>query len=306
MRPPRRRAVSQTNQRPEAHTTMIKVGFIDHHLKNYHADVFLSLLRGVAGAGRVEVVGALETDPAPGGDWCAENGVTRFASAAELVNASDAVIVLAPDNIATHLALGRPAYESGKPVFVDKYLSTSLADARAIVALCAKHNTPLMSSSALRFAAEVEEVASKLQTAPDTVFARGFGNWHGYGVHTIAPAIRLFGPEVKRLVDTGAGPVRLVTLDDGKGRRATIEVRDAENRQEATPWQVGALSNGRYEFATITKFAEFYENLMRAVVLFFETRQSPVSVEEQLLTCAIEQEADASLAAGSAWVNLSL
>lgn len=285
---------------------MIRVGFLDHHLRNYHADVFLSLLRGVAGAGHVEVVGAFETDPAPGGDWCAENGVTRFASAAELVDASEAVIVLAPDNIATHLALGRTAYESGKPVFVDKYLSTLLADARAIVALCAKHKTPLMSSSALRFAAEVEEVAAKLQTAPDTVFARGFGNWHGYGVHTIAPAIRLFGPKVKRLVDTGAGPVRLVTLDDGHGRRATIEVRDAENRQEATPWQVGALSNGRYEFATITRFAEFYENLMRAVVRFFETRLSPVSVDEQLLTCAIEEAADASLAAGSAWVALSL
>lgn len=284
---------------------MIRVGFIDHHLRNYHADVFLSLLRGGVGRGRVEVVGAFETDPAPGGDWCADNSVPRLASAAEVVAASDAIIVLAPDNIATHRELGRRAYESGKPVFVDKYLSTSLADARAIAQLCEAHGTPLMSSSALRFAVEVEEVAGKLATPPETVFARGFGAWRGYGVHTIAPAIRLFGHKVARLIDTGMGSFRMVTLDDGTGRRATIEVRDAENRQEASPWQVGALSGGRYEFATVTKFAEFYENLMTAVVRFFETGQSPVPLAEQLVTCAVEEQAGASLAAGGAWVDIT-
>ena len=230
----------------------MKIGFIDHHLNNYHADVFLKLLRGETEGGDAEVALAYECAPA-GDDWCAKNGVARAASAAEVVAGSDAVIVLAPDNIGEHLKLSREALASGKPTLIDKMLSTSLEDARAIVALAAKGGTPIMSSSSLRFAVEVEEIAAKAGGRADAVFARGFGKFPGYSIHSIAPALRLLGGRrIRRVIDTGADSVRLVTLDDGV-RRTLIEVRESENQQEATPWAVGVLVNGRYE-VSVTVF----------------------------------------------------
>ncbi|MBX7244763.1 MAG: Gfo/Idh/MocA family oxidoreductase [Candidatus Sumerlaeaceae bacterium] len=283
----------------------MKIGFIDHHLNNYHADTFLRILTKELEQ-KATVVAAYESNPV-GDDWCAKNGVARVQSAAEVVAASDAVIVLAPDNVEAHLTLGRVALESGKPCFVDKNLSSSLEDARKIVEIAAAHKTPLMSSSSLRFSVELEELMGRIGNAPiETIFSRGFGRWHGYGVHTIAPALRLIGGNVSRLCDTGTAGASVVTIEDAAGRRALIEVREADNQQEASPWQIGALAAGRYETATITKFAEFYKNLMAQVTAFFATGKSPISVEEQLATVAIETAADESRAAGGKWVDIRL
>ena len=132
---------------------------------------------------------------------------------------------------------------------------------------------------------------------------RGFGPLRGYGCHTVAPALRLFGSRAKRLIDTGRNGTRLITLDDGT-RRAFIEMHEAENQAEISPWQMGALVGKRYEVVTITKYDEFYANLMKEAVKFFKTRQSPISPEEQLLGVAVECAADDSASKGGAWVDL--
>ncbi|MGB9693151.1 MAG: hypothetical protein ACPL7D_13400, partial [Candidatus Sumerlaeaceae bacterium] len=70
----------------------MRIGFIDHHLANFHADTFVRLLRsGCYGA--VEVVAAYEVKPFGEEDWCAKQGVQRANSAEEVVAESDAVMV---------------------------------------------------------------------------------------------------------------------------------------------------------------------------------------------------------------------
>ena len=282
----------------------MKIGFIDHHLNNYHSDVFHQILGSPASAGVAHLVSAYESHP-EGPDWCEAKGVARASSPEEVIAKSDAIMVLAPDNVEMHLDLARAAIESKKPVYIDKNLARSLADAKEIVALAAKHGTPIMSSSALWFAAELEEMLAGINDSIESAFARGFGKWRGYSIHTISPAIRLFGAGVKRVIDTGTGSTRYVTLDDGR-RRATIEVRESENQYEATPWQFGALVGGRYEVATVKKFNEFYENLLKHVLTFFKTHKSPVSLDEQLMIIAVENAADESLAKGGSWVDVGI
>lgn len=288
----------------------MKVGFLDHHLNNYHANKFHGLLTGEVGqtAGGVEIVAAWESHP-EGEDWCAAKGIPRAASAAEVVGLADALLVLAPDNTEAHVALSREAIASGKPVFFDKALASNLEDARQIIGQAEKHNTPFTSSSSLRFSVELEEMLKRIGERPiDGIFSRGLAKWRGYSVHTISPALRLLaGDRVIRLIDTSnGGPVRTVTLETRSGRRVQIDVRESENQFEATPWQTGALVEGKYEVATIAKFDEFYANMMRQVVSFFQTRQSPVPVEEQLEVLAVELAADESVAKGSQWVDIKI
>src|SRR5690606_18794550 len=98
--------------------TLMKIGFLDYKLNNYHMKKFHGLLTGPVGNGRISIVAASELEPTDEGrDWCAQNGIPCLASAEEVIAASDALLVLAPNNPETHLAVARPALASGKPVF---------------------------------------------------------------------------------------------------------------------------------------------------------------------------------------------
>lgn len=285
----------------------MKVGFIDHHLNNYHANKFHGILSGEVGqaAGGVEIVAAYESEP-EGDDWCAKNGVPRASSAAEVVEKADAILVLAPDNTETHLVLGREALKSGKPVFFDKTLSSTMEDAREIVRLARENKTPIFSSSSLRFSVELEELIERVGDRPmDGIFTHGFAKWRSYAVHSVAPALRLLGGDrVRRVIDSGKGAVRLVTLETASGRRAFIDHRDSENQFEVTPWMAGALVDGKYEIVTVKLFDEFYANLMRQTLKFFQTRESVISMAEYLETVAVEVAAQDSFDAGGVWVDI--
>lgn len=283
----------------------MKIGFIDHHLNNYHANTFLSIFKdGKAGDG-LEIVAAYESHPDDQEDWCTKNNIPKAQSAAEVVEKSDAIIVLAPDNIEAHLALSKEAVQCGKPVLIDKALAKTVEDARKIIADAKAAGTPIMSASSLRFSVELEQLISRVGEGPyDGIFSRGFGKWRGYAVHTIQPALRLMGGRVKRVIDTGQGTNHIITIENTDGRRATIDIRECENQYEATPWQVGLLHHKNYEIATIKQFDQFYVNLLREAVKFFRTGQSPVPVDEMLDEVIVEVAADNSFNNGGQWVDV--
>lgn len=282
----------------------MKIGFIDHHLHNWHSDVFVQILRGMAGE-NMEVCCAYESHPAEGmDDWCAVNNVAKATSPEEVVAMSDAIFVQAPDNIGDHLALGRAAYMSGKPVYVDKYLSTSLADAKEIVALCAASGAKLMSASSLRFFDGLMELLPQITEQPKEVFARGFGHWYPYSVHTTAAALALFGDKADRLINTGTHDAANVTIADGN-RRCTVQVYWApDNHHQAMPWQVSAIQDNKILTAQVIDHETVYGNLMAEVVKFLKSGVSPVSTDEMLLTCAIDELGVKSLDLGGVWLPI--
>ena len=282
----------------------MKVGFLDFQLTNSHFKKFHSLLTGEVGGGEVTIVAADELEPTEDGKkWCKEKNVRYCETPQEVVEASDAILVLAPNNMEKHLEVAAPALTSGKPVFIDKMLAHTPDHAEQIVAVAKKSGTPIMSSSALRFAAELDELDKKLKGEPEEIFACGYGKFAIYGVHTLALALRYFGGKVRRVIDTGWPGTHLITLDGGE-RRAFMELRDASNARTAIPWQVGILSGGRYEIATVTDSNAFYENLMRKTLHFFRTGESAISVDEQLAMVRVLHAAEQSLAADGKWVEL--
>ncbi len=283
----------------------MKIGFLDYKLTNYHMKKFHGLLTGPVGGGKITISAASELSPTDEGlEWCRENSIPYAMSADEVIATSDALLVLCPNNAETHLDVARPALASGKPVFIDKMLAKTPEDARAIIALGKEGGSPIMSSSSLRFALELEELDKKIDGAPvQGVFARGLGNFPIYGIHTITLALRYYGADVRRVIDTGEEDARLLTLD-GPGGKASIEVRNSENQYESTPWQVGVRVGNRYETAIIRDNDGFYENLMRNALEFFRTGQSPVSVEEQLALVLVQHAAEQSFATGNVWTSV--
>lgn len=90
--------------------------------------------------------------------------ITRIvADPAELLGAVDAVIVTTRDG-RLHRAQAVPFLEAGTPVWVDKPLATTVADAEAILAAAARGGTAVTSSSALRWLLDTAAVADDLRT----------------------------------------------------------------------------------------------------------------------------------------------
>jgi len=283
----------------------MKIGFIDHYLNNYHATKFLNIFRAGQAGPDIEVVAAYESNPEGEDDWCKINNVPRANSPAEVVEKSDALIVLAPNNIDRHLELSREAIRSKKPTMLDKALCSSISDARQIIASAQEHGTPIMSASSLRFSVELQELIQRVGPGPyEGIFSRGFGTWRNYAVHSIQPALYLLGGRVKRIIDTGQDSNHMITVENDQGRRAFIEIRDCENLYEMTPWQVGVLHGKKYEIADVRKFDEFYVNMLTQGVKFFQTGESPVPLEEMLDEVIVEVTADNSFKNGGQWIEV--
>ncbi|NUL82075.1 MAG: hypothetical protein HUU60_05035 [Armatimonadetes bacterium] len=274
----------------------MRIAFIDHHLNNYHANTFLKLLREEG----AEVAACWESHP-DGDDWAAKNSVSRADSIEDAVNAADATMLLAPDNIERHLDLCRVVLPFGKPTFIDKMLAFETREAEEIVALAAEHKTPIMSGSALRCAVEFEAFEGREQ--PEEAFGRGMGKLFGYGIHTLSMVQRLMGVGVRRVIDTGTENCRLIALDYGD-RRAFVELRTADNLWDSLSWQMGAKYSGEYVTEVVKDFAGFYRNQALSMLDFFETGRSPWPIEESLEAVKIHQAAEQSRREGGAWVGL--
>jgi len=282
----------------------MRIGFVDHHLNNYHADKFLALLRGPLNDLGAEVTAAWESDR-KGDDWCAKNVVPRLGSAKEVAEQSDAIIILAPDNIDDHLKLCREVLPLGKPTAIDKALAFNLKDAKEIVELANRHNTPITSSSALAFAVELEDLMPQVTETPSEVWATGMGEWKNYGLHTLSMVLRIMGPGIKRLCDTGTDSSRMVTLDYGDGRKGFVMVRWSDNMWEAFPWVLGIrLSHEKLLQTTIKDYDGFYANLMRHLVQFFKDGTGGFPGELAMELVAVLENADKSRALDGGWVTL--
>jgi predicted dehydrogenase len=283
---------------------MIKVAFIDHHLKNWHADTFVRLLRGPLAEEGVEVVSAWESDPVGEEDWCEKQSIRRADSIEDAVRDADAVVVLAPDNVEEHPKLCAAVLPFGKPTMIDKFLAPTYEEAKEIVELAGRHDASIFSSSSLRYAVEMEAAMGELQ-AGEAVDGRftGMGKWAGYGVHTLSMALRVMGCGVQRMIDTGTADGRNVTLDFGGGKKATLDVRHAANEWDHFGWSFAAKVGDKYVGAKIADFEGFYANLMRRMAAFFRSGQADMPIEEALWTVRLLRGAEESQAKGGEWID---
>ncbi|WP_152362080.1 Gfo/Idh/MocA family oxidoreductase [Microlunatus speluncae] len=281
---------------------MRTLGFVDHHLANYHADVFLRLLRTSFADRGVEVIG-YESDPVPGGDWCDRNQVRRADSIDALVDEADAILILAPDDIDTHPEFARAVIRGAKPVVLDKLLATNLADARAIAELARGHGAPVLSSSALRYAVELADL---LPAGPpiEAGFARGFGDWDRYGIHTLAVATRIGGFGVRRVIETGTVADRCLTLDYGD-HRVTVDCHAGDNAAAALGWSGGFRVAGQWSTTKIIDHEGFYRRTLGAYLDFCAGATPDQSLDQAVELVALHAASDQSLAADGAWIEIA-
>lgn len=215
-----------------------------------------------------------------------------------LLTKVDAVLLLGVDG-RVHLAQAREVFVSKKPVFIDKPLAASLADAREIARAAREAGAPWFSSSSLRFG----KIAESLRT-PDNRGAMVWGpgpteehhslqlTW--YGIHSVELLYTLMGPgceSVSMHVEQGSdvlvgkwsdGRLGTIRLQRPYGPFGAVVFTDKEAKQSQATDDVG------------------YAPLITKVVEFFRTRRAPVTEAETMEIFEFMDAAQRSKAQGGA------
>jgi predicted dehydrogenase len=296
----------------------IRVGMLG--LDTSHAVVFPKLfdeLKGKGGAPAVKIVAgfpmAMADNPASASrvdGYTAtlrkDLGVEIVASIAELLARCDAVMVESVDGRA-HLAQARAVFGAGKPVFIDKPLAGSYADAREIVRLARETKTPFFSASALRFCGDYQAIkkdAALGAIAGCAAFSPcalepHHPDFYWYGIHGVEPLFLMMGRGCVEVSRIHTEDYDLAVGRWADGRIGTFRgVRRGYQGYGVTVWGEKGVRHSPGELANL------YEGLVIEVARFFKTKQAPVDPQETLEIMAFMSAADKSKERGGAPVTL--
>ena len=234
---------------------------------------------GLNGVARISML--WDRDRAAAEEFVAEHGLDSVLDGpTAAIGKADGVLVL-EDPGDTHLELARPYLEAGVPTFVDKPFALGVAHAKEMVRLAQAHNTPLMSSSALRYAREVIDFKAnekELVGESRVAVATGPNELVYYGIHAAELFYTVMGPGIAWVRNEYTDEYDLVHVRYADGRAVTMQIiRTA---------RYGFLLNvygteGTAEIS-VRDANFFYAEQMRAVVRMIQTRENPIPHEEML------------------------
>ncbi|TKT92211.1 Gfo/Idh/MocA family protein [Dyadobacter frigoris] len=208
-------------------------------------------------------------------------GVELVGSIEELLDKVD-VILLESNDGRVHPEQALKVFKAGKKVFIDKPVASSLADAQAIFKAAEKYNTPVFSSSALRFDANVQKVvlgSIGSVTGADVYTPGDMDKNHldlaWYAIHGIEMLFTVMGTGCRTVTRTHTEGTDLIVGVWNDGRIGTVRAirKGASN--------IAGVAFGEKGIGQLGPFSS-YEPLVEKIITFFETGNPPVSPAETL------------------------
>jgi len=200
-----------------------RVAFVDYHLDNFHANLYIRQMREVLPERGFDVTACHALQAEEGKVWAQKNGVPYFDNPADLNAAADYFMVLAPSNPETHLGLSRLVVPFGKPTYVDKTFAPDLATAKEIFALADKHKTPLQTSSALRYT-NIQSAAQDMAPLSHMVAWGAGGSFAEYAIHAVEMVVSCLGPQAESMMRRGTGDQSQLLINFSGGRTAVANI----------------------------------------------------------------------------------
>lgn len=220
----------------------------------------------------------------------------------------DAVLLESVDG-RVHLEQVKPVIAAHKPVFIDKPVASTLADAREIARLAKEAGTAWFSASSLRYG----DIATQMKF-PDTrgVVAWGPGplephhqldlSW--YAIHPIEMMYALMGRGCVEVSRTYSEDADVIVGKWADGRTATVRALRPYGSYGAVVFRTKPKdtkgAGGTLVVQSNPKMTEGYRPLLVEVVKFFETKEPPVPNDETMEIFAFMDAAQRSKEAGGA------
>jgi len=216
------------------------------------------------------------------------------------------VILLESVDGRVHLEQARQVLLKKKPMFIDKPLAASLADAKEIARLARENGTPWFSSSSLRFAPAYQEAVR--DAVPGIIHgAEAYGpasleptnpGLFWYGIHAVESLFTLMGPGCVSVTMTSNEDFDLAA---GVWKDGRIGVAKGLRKGKQDYGALVYRDKGIYHLA-IQNVS--YVPLIREIMEFFKTGKPPVPPEETLEIMAFMDAAERSRQQGGIPVKL--
>jgi predicted dehydrogenase len=225
-----------------------------------------------------------------------EFGVEIVATIPALLEKVDVVLLESVDG-RPHWQQVQPVLRAKKPVFIDKPLAGTLADAIRIADLVHETGTPCFSSSGLRFTPNI--AGARENPKIGAIYGcLAYSPCHlephhpdlfWYGIHGVETLYTIMGPGCRSVQRSSGSDADVVTGTWNDGRIATFRgIRKGKA-------DFGALVFGEKGVVATGSFTG-YDPLVTAIARFFRSGKAPVALEESLEILAFMQAADESKA----------
>ncbi|MEX0929951.1 MAG: Gfo/Idh/MocA family oxidoreductase [Balneolales bacterium] len=234
-----------------------------------------------------------------------EMGIDITESIDELIDKVD-VVLLATNDGHPHLEQALPVLIAGKRLFIDKPIAGSLKDTVAIMQASRQYNTPVFSSSSLRYMSAAQAVRND-NAVGDVLGADIYSPAHlepshpdlfWYGIHGVEILFTIMGTgcqSVSRSKTNGSDIVVGTWKDEHLGTWRGI-------RNGSSGY--GGTAYGSEKILPLGSY-EGYRPLVVEILEFFRTGISPVSLDETLEIYAFMEAADESKRQGGVPVQMA-
>ena len=276
---------------------MVKVGFIDYYLDEWHANNYPEFFRNETN-GEFKVCYAYGKIDNPYGitnkEWAKMHGIELLETIEEVVQKSDCLVVLSPDNPEMHEELSDIPLKSGKLTYIDKTFAPDKASAVRMFEKAEKHGTKCYSSSALRYATEWKSIDKEKISK---IYSAGSGDVKDYAVHQLEPVMMLMECDPKRVMFLGnaENPSYIVEFEDKRFVQCA-HIDDSDGAFELT---VADKDNNAKNYKAQSDFFSYF---IKAMVEFFRTGKEAVPHKQTINVMATIEAATKASKTPFEWV----
>lgn len=280
---------------------MKTIGFIDYFLHEWHANEYPAMIKAYNeknGADYQVKYAWAEIDSPNGGlttdEWCQQYGVQRCASVEELCAKCDCVIVLSPSNPEKHFEYAKKVFACGKSPYIDKTFAPDYKTAKSIYELAQKEGVKFFTSSALRYA---DELNAYMGTAKSVSTVGGGSNLDEYIIHQIEMAVKCLGVGAEKVRYTKHADQEWAEVAYFDDRYATMMFAPC------MPFAI-TVANEEGKSAYLPINSAFFDNLIADIIRFFETGETSFCGSETLEVMKIREAVIKAKSEAGVWINL--
>lgn len=280
---------------------MKKIGFVDYYISEWHANNYpdwIKMANKKLGTDFVLSYAWAQKDVSPNDnvttdEWCEKYGVKKCNTIEELCEKSDYILILAPSNPETHLEYAKAVLPFGKPTYIDKTFAPDYDTAKQIFQIAKQYHTPFFSTSALRFANELDT----FKGLKNAIITGGGGNFHEYMIHPIEMFVTMFSDKVTSVKVETMGASRICYLKTLNGFESSIIYSPQLSFSVAAQ-----MSDSDFSKKEIT--SDFFVNLLEKMMAFFKTNKEPFNPAETLEVMRIRDALISAEKSNGVWLEI--
>ena len=233
-------------------------------------------------------------------------GLEMVASIEQLISQVDAVLLESVDG-RQHLEQFR-SLAAGKPVYIDKPLACSSKDAEEIVRIAKESNTQLMSCSSLRYAtgilnlADAGEPVTSCEAFGPAPLLDDYPGLFWYGIHSAEVLFSFMGAGCKHVQLLEKPEMDIIVGDWEDGRTGIVRGTRLETRDFGCVVHTSAGTG----MGIAQSSPPYYAVMLKEVMRFFQTGESPIPVSETMEIIAFLESAEISRAENGKRIALNI